>query len=233
MDVRFKLIILLGGNLAVTQAGYAGLACMGVIQILLLRHLRIPTGRFLNEIKMFLVLLLLVFVARSISEPGRPVFSWQVVVVTSAGLFHGGLICLRLMHVVLLGLFFIRSSRPWEIKTAIHWFLAPVPGVPANRISLMISLMFRFIPLVLEQVSEISEAQQARAVGLRKNPVFRMKILVIPLLENSFKKADEMVMAMESRCYSDTRTDPTLQSGKSDWLVLALSGALGTFVVII
>ncbi len=224
LDVRFKLVILIAFNLALTRAGIEGLAGLSVVLILLLAFLRISIGRILFEMRVFLILLLAVFTARSLSEPGVSLISYRGLAITMEGVQIGGIVCWRLFQIVLLGLFFIRTSRPWEIKVAIQWFLSPIPGVPAHRISLMISLMFRFIPMIMELYSEISEAQQSRAVALRKNPFFRMKVLVIPLLENTFRKADEMALAMEARCYSDRRTDPILRSGRKDWLLMILSG---------
>ena len=233
LDIRMKLVIMIAMNLAVANTGIEGMLALSAVMVLLLVYLHLSILKLLSEVRLFLFLLLFVFLARSISEPGKALFDIWSISVTLAGIQSGGVICWRLMLVVFIGLFFIRTSKPSEIKSAVQWFLGPVPGVPANRIALMISLMFRFIPMILDLYAEISDAQQSRAVALRKNPLFRMKMLVIPLMENIFRKADEMALAMEARCYSDNRTDPSLTAGKEDWLVGLFAGVGVSMLLVI
>lgn len=233
LDVRVKLFVFIILNLSVARSGDLALAILSGVLVLMLVYLRIPIILMLHEIRLFLLMLLLVFFARSFSEPGSPLFSTWRSGVTVEGVIAGGFVCWRLFLIVLLGLFFIRTSRPIAIKAGIYWFLKFIPRLPAHRISLMISLMFRFVPMIMELVSELSEAQQARAVGLRKNPFYRLKVLVIPLMENTFRKADEMILAMEARSYSDSRTDPELRSRREDWLVFTLATVFSSGMVML
>lgn len=225
MDVRFKLVIFIGVNLTVAQSTLMGLSGLTVFLSLTLPSLGISFKKLLIELRLFMLLLLLVFLARAVSETGEPLVSGWLGQVTLQGIQKGAVVCWRLLLIVFLGLLFIRTSRSWEIKAAIQWFLDPIPRVPAQRLSLMFSLMFRFIPMILELQADISEAQQSRLVSLRKNPLFRLKVMTVALLENTFQKVDEMTIAMESRCYSDKRTDPILISRRSDWLMLFTSAA--------
>ncbi|MBU2645473.1 energy-coupling factor transporter transmembrane protein EcfT [bacterium] len=224
LDNRFKLVMLLGVNLAVARSNPGGLLGLTVILIPIIIKLHISFKSVLKEIRFFLLLLLFVFTARSFTTPGVSLFSIGSLSITEQGVLAGGLVCWRLFLIVVLGLLFIRTSRAMEIKAAIQWYLKPVPWISGQRIALMISLMFRFIPMILELSTEIAEAQQSRAVGRRKNPLFRIRIFVLPLMEGIFKKADEMVDAMEARCFSENRTDPLLSCQHSDWRVLALAG---------
>ncbi len=231
LDIRFKLVIMLGSNLAVALTSPAGLLGLSVILILMLVKLNISIQRVLSEIRFFLLLLLLVFFARAFSTPGVPLFPDWTLSLTREGLRTGGLVCWRLALVVTLGLLFVHTSRPLEIKAAIQWYFRPIPWVSGQRIGLMISLMCRFIPIILEHAGEISEAQSSRAVECRKNPLFRIRVFVLPLMEGVFKKADEMVDSMEARCFSESRTDPELLSRSTDWFVLVSSG-VGCFGMI-
>ncbi|MBT3224779.1 MAG: energy-coupling factor transporter transmembrane protein EcfT [Deltaproteobacteria bacterium] len=233
LDIRFKLLILIGVNLSVALASQSGLAGLSTVLILTLWWLRISVRRLLSEIRLFLLLLVLIFSARAFSTPGSPLIPSWTASLTTEGLQAGGLICWRLSLIVMLGLLFIYTSKPLEVKAAIQWYFRPIPGVSGQRIALMISLMIRFIPMILELSGEISEAQRSRAIESRKNPLFRMKVFVLPLLEGVFKKADEMVDSMEARCFSENRTDPELLCQRSDWILLALSGVscLGMIIV--
>lgn len=227
LDMRFKLILMLVANLSLTRADWSGLIAVSMFSTLLALMLRIPFLRLLIEIRLFLLLLAFVFIARSVSvADGQPLFdAWKAF--TREGLISGVMICWRLLLVVLIGLFFMRTSRTWGVKAAIEWFLRPLPGESSKRIALMLSLMLRFLPMILELAGEISEAQQARLIGLRKNPLYRIKMQIIPLLVESFHKADQFVTAMEARCYSDSRTAPALHAERRDWIILiAFSGFL-------
>jgi energy-coupling factor transporter transmembrane protein EcfT len=78
----------------------------------------------------------------------------------------------------------------------------------------------RFIPFIFEQAKKTAEAQRARGVENRKNPVYRLKMFGIPLMRRIFERADKLVLAMEARCYSENRTDSLLSSGVRDWIAL-------------
>jgi len=86
--------------------------------------------------------------------------------------------------------------------------------------------------MMLELNGEIAEAQQARAVGLRKNPVYRIRVQLVPLLQNIFRRADEVILAMEARCYSENRTDPEFSAKRRDWVVLLGSVLLALLILI-
>ena len=76
-------------------------------------------------------------------------------------------------------------------------------------------------------------AQKSRCVELRKNPVKRVGFLAIPLLSRALGRADEIVYAMESRCYSEQRTRALFKTNKIDWLVFALCLAMLVFVMVV
>jgi len=79
----------------------------------------------------------------------------------------------------------------------------------------MISLALCFMPVILKQAQEISDAQKARCADLQKNPTRRIMGFALPLLKKIFLSADHLILAMESRCYSNDRTDPEFNpSGK-------------------
>jgi biotin transport system permease protein/energy-coupling factor transport system permease protein len=80
--------------------------------------------------------------------------------------------------------------------------------------------MIRFLPVILAQAKEIGDAQKARGIANRKNPVFRLKSLVIPLLRRTFERADDLTYAMAARGYVEHRTPMPFSATKTDWLVL-------------
>lgn len=180
----------------------------------------------LNSIKYFILLLFFIFIARALTVKGDILFSFYGMSITEQGLNEGILVAFRFFLVMLTGLLFSITTKPSSVKSAVQWFFKPIPFVPEKRVAVMISLSLGFMPVILKQAKEISDAQKARCSDLQKNPVKRITRLVLPLLKKTFLSADSLVLAMESRCYNDDRTDPEfLSSGKE------IPFLIGSFII--
>jgi energy-coupling factor transporter transmembrane protein EcfT len=226
LDARFKLLFLVLISLTSLKAGLWALLflCGGLIWIL--SNARLSLFAVLRELRYFLFLLLFVFAVRALATPGEAVFTSKLLIITREGLADGVLVCWRLLLIVLLGLVLTATTRPAEIRAAVEWILKPIPAVPAKRIGTMMALIMRFIPVILNQVRETAEAQRARGVENRKNPVYRLIKLGIPLIRRTFENADHLIVAMESRCYSENRTGPEMMSTRKDVAALFVIIAL-------
>ncbi len=128
----------------------------------------------------------------------------------SAGMYDATLVCWRIILAAYAGISLMATTRTWEIRAALRWFFKLIPFVPEKRLSTMISLMMRFLPMILRQSNEISDAQKARGIECRKNPIYRMVRFVLPLTRRTFEDADNLIIAMEARCYCEDRTEPEL-----------------------
>jgi len=220
LDVRFKLIFLVLISLSSLRAQVAGLFLLTLILVLALIHVRVSLGSILRDLRYVSVLLVFIFVTRALSTSGSALFEFKIISVTREGLHAGALVCWRLVIVIITGLAFVLTTRPSEIKGAVAWMLRPFPFVPAKRIATMMGLVVRFMPVIFQQTKETLDAQRARGVENRKNPVYRLVKLGIPVLRRTFERADKLAFAMEARCYSEDRTDPRLASGIKDWIAL-------------
>ena len=224
LDVRFKLIFLVLISVTSLKSYTVSLSVLTLVLVASLLHAQLSLKSILKVFRYFFVLLAFIFFARALSTPGSVVIEVKAVSMTREGFYDGALICWRLVIVVLTGLAFVSTTRPSEIKAAVEWLLNPFPFIPSKRIAIMMSLVVRFIPVVFDQARETADAQRARGVDNRKNPVYRLRKLGIPLMRRTFERADKLAVAMEARCYSENRTDPGLCARLRDW------GAL--FVVI-
>lgn len=221
LDARFKLGFLILISLSSLKFGLISLAIFAPVLCLLMIHLGISLASVFREIRYFLILLLFVFAARSLSTPGTPVLELRYPIsltVTGEGLHEGTLVCCRLILIVLTGLLLISTTRPSEIRAAVGWFLSPFSFLPGKRVATMIGLTIRFIPVILDQARETVNAQRARGIENRRNPVYRLIRLVIPLMRRTFENADHLIVAMEARCYDENRTEPPLTSGRKEWI---------------
>lgn len=231
LDVRFKLVFLIVLSLASLHGSARALLILTGVLLALARNAGIAFGPVVRQLRYVFILLGLIFAARSLSTPGTAVFEYGVLIVTGEGLYAGAMVCWRLTAVILLSLLFVRTTRPSAIKASVEWFLRPVPLVPEKRVSMMISLLLRFLPVILEEAKETLDAQRARSVENRKNPVYRVRKIAIPVLRRIFLRADKLALAMEARCYSENRTDPELYAGGRDWIALFAVAGLCVLIV--
>lgn len=223
-DVRFKMFFLVLLSIATIHAEFFGLSILLLTQTLAVILTNISIKRLIRELKYFFIFLGFIFVVRGLSTPGETFFQISifslVISVTKQGIFSGALVCFRLFLVVLLGYLFVWSTIPSQIRVGVAWFLKPVPLIPEKKIATMLSLLIRFLPMILQESKETLNAQRARCIENRKNPFYRLIKLAIPMLRRIFLKADDLVLAMEARGYTENRTMPRLCSKKSDWLSL-------------
>jgi energy-coupling factor transport system permease protein len=156
---------------------------------------------------------------------GTPLLSWGIILITDEGLYRAVFMTLRLLLLFLSATLLTLTTSPIALCDAIASMLKPFEriGVPAYEISLMISIALRFIPTLLEDFDRIRKAQLSRgAVFDRGGPIARAKALVpcfVPLFAQSFRHAENLALAMESRCYhgGDRRTHyHTLKFGVPD-----------------
>lgn len=228
LDPRFKimfiiLLSLVGLNLHFVSLGILTVLLLGVILIA-----RLPIYSGLKELRYFFILIVFVFIAHVLSTGGQSLMSLNMMTVSKQGLYAGALVCWRLIFIVLLGFTFISTTRPSAIKAAVQWFLRPFPFIPEQKVAVMMGLILRFVPVIFDQAKETLEAQKARCVQNKKNPVYRLIKLGFPLMRRTFERADDLVAAMEARGFTENRTDPELASSRRDWIALFVIIALST-----
>jgi len=153
---------------------------------------------------------------------GDILFSFYEVSITEQGVKNGTLVAYKFFLVMVSGILFASTTRTSSLKNAVQWFLQPVPYIPEKRVAVMISLSIGFMPIILNQAKEISQAQEARCADLQKNPIKKIIRLVLPLLKKTFLSANHLILAMESRCYNDDRTEPYFSpSGREIHFIVA------------
>ncbi len=221
LDTRLKFFITCLVGMSMLPA--EGIACC--FYFLMLHFFLKKTGLhffpILNHMKLFLILLFFIFLTKALTTQGNLLFSAYSLTVTGQGVTEGAMTAFKFFLLMLTGLIFSATTRPSSVKAAVQWFLKPIPLVPEKRVAVMISLALCFLPVILKQAKEVSDAQKARCAHLQKNPVKKTMGLALPLLKKTFLSADHLVLAMESRCYCDDRTDPEFTpSGKEKAFLL-------------
>jgi biotin transport system permease protein len=225
MDARVKLAALVLMGIASLHAGSVGMMIASATALFVLSQIRIPIRQAVFELRWFLVLVLVVWLIRCLNTPGQAILAWHGIALSYGGAVAGAMISWRWLFIVCLGLCLSASTRTTEISAAVQWGLRPLLGRSAYKIGLMIGLLMRSIEIILTQARQIADAQRARAIDNRKNPIYKMKMAVIPLMRGSFLTADRMATAISSRCYGDSRTPYAWHFTRND--------AIGAFAILL
>ncbi len=220
VDPRFKLGCLIIASMGALNGDAAALGLWSIASAALFAEMRMPLMTVARELRYFALLILLVVLARTLTAAGEPLIRFWGVALTRQGLIEGALAGWRLGLVVMLGLLFMAATRTWQVKSAVESLLKPVPFIPHKRIAAMMGLLLRFIPLILSTARDTADAQRARGIENRRNPVFRLIKLAVPLLRKTFLDADRLATAMDARCYTESRSTQPLFARGGDWAFL-------------
>jgi len=233
MDGRIKLLCMVLLSISVSFASewkhYLVPLCLVIIALIIAK---LPVADLLKEMKFFAFLMLIVFVSNAFAIPGDPLPMLPTQSISIQGVIRGGHFIGRFTLIILITIIVINTTSLLTYKKVIEWYLRPIPFIPEVRIATMVNLIFVLISIILDNYKEQMEAQKSRCVELQKSPIKRLKFITFPLLSRTLQRADEIVYAMESRCFSEIRTKAIFKTNKSDWLILAICGAV-FFIVIL
>ena len=127
--------------------------------------------------------------------------------ITWEGIRQGVFMGLRLVFLVLVTSLLTLTTSPISLTDGLEYRLSPGKriGIPAHELAMMMSIALRFIPTLLEETEKIMKAQMARGADFSSGNLWTraksMVPLLVPLFVSAFRRADELAMAMEARCY--------------------------------
>ncbi len=149
----------------------------------------------------------LTFVLNSFMIKGRVIYEIGPLDITYEGLSQGAFMAIRLILLIIGTSLLTLTTSPISLTDGIERLMSPFKrfGVPAHELAMMMTIALRFIPTLLEETDKIMKAQMARGADFESgNIINRAKNLVpllVPLFISAFRRADDLAMAMESRCY--------------------------------
>jgi energy-coupling factor transport system permease protein len=187
--------------------GY-GLLTLFLLGVILLA--RIPLGFVLRGLRPIIFLLVLTVVLNmffSGVDGGTVVFRIWRLAATREGIIRALFIAARLILLVGVTSLLTFTTSPVELTDGIERLLRPFRriGVPAHELAMMMTIALRFIPTLLEETEKIMKAQMARGAVFDRGGVLRraraLIPVLVPLFVSAFRRADELALAMEARCY--------------------------------
>ena len=166
---------------------------------------------------------------------GRVLLDWWIFTVTTEGVKRAFLMIARIMMLIMGTFLLTYTTSPIALTDGLEMLLGPLKKlhVPVHEMSMMMSMALRFIPTLIEETDKIMSAQKARGADFETGKLTdRAKALLpllVPLFVSSFRRADELAVAMESRCYhgGEGRTRmKQLHMKDRDWTALALGAVV-------
>ena len=187
---------------------------------------RVPLRFILRGLKTVFIIILITVAFNLFQTPGTQVLlEWNFLRITKEGVLSAAAMALRLVLLILGSSFLTLTTPPIALTDAIESLLKPLERVkvPAHEIAMMMSIALRFIPILLEETDKIMKAQLARGANFEQKGIIKkakaMLPLLVPLFLSAFRRADDLALAMEARCYRGgqgrTKFKP-LKYGKAD-----------------
>ena len=136
-----------------------------------------------------------------------PIFHWWIITISREGMVQGANVVLRIIVILILSNAFTLTTPPIVLTDGLERLLSPLRVVhfPAHEMAMMMSIALRFIPTLLEEADKIMKAQTARGADFESgNLIQRAKAMVpllVPLFVGAFRRAEELALAMDARCY--------------------------------
>lgn len=168
---------------------------------------KVPMRMMLRSLKPLWWIILFTFVVHIFSTPGEELCKVAFLSVTAEGIVEGFYICLRLVLLICLSSLLTFTTSPLKLTDAMEALLSPGKrvGVPAHELAMMMTIALRFVPTLIQETDRIMKAQQSRGADFMTGSIMkRMQAFVpvlVPLFLSAFRRADDLAMAMEARCY--------------------------------
>lgn len=242
LDPRIKIIItFLFVILIFFVKTYLGYGMVFLFLVAAIAISKIPPKYVLKGLKPLLFIIILTFILNVFFTSGETVI-WSLgrVKVTQEGLRQGIFMAFRLILLVTGTSMLTLTTSPIDLTDGIESLLNPLKIIrfPVHELAMMMTIALRFIPTLLEETDKIMKAQMARGADFESgNIIQRAKALVpllVPLFISAFRRADELAMAMEARCYrgGDNRTRmKVLKTHPRDYIALLCTLVLMIIII--
>lgn len=233
LDARTKIMATFIYIFAVFAAkGIVGYCLCGALLLAMLKLCKVPVKMMMGGLKSIIAIVIFTVVLNMLFvRTGKEILSLGFVHITSDGIIMSVKLCIRLVMIILGSSVLTFVTSPISLTEGIEALLKPFKkvGVPAHEIAMMMSIALRFIPTLVDELDKIKKAQMARGADFDTGGLIAkaksMIPLLVPLFVSAFRRADELAMAMEARCYRGdvNRTKmKRLEYGRNDYITYAV-----------
>ncbi|WP_026490006.1 energy-coupling factor transporter transmembrane component T family protein [Butyrivibrio sp. XBB1001] len=202
---------------------------------------KVPPKFIFRGMKTIFFLLMITMVFNLFLTPGKELISIWKLTITYEGLKMAIMMAIRLMFLITGSSLMTLTTTPNNLTDGLEKLLRPLRlfKVPVHEISMMMSIALRFIPILMEETDKIMKAQMARGADFESGSIIkRAKSLVpllVPLFISAFRRANDLAMAMEARCYKGgdgrTKMKPLIYQNRDRLAYLVIWAYLGIIIV--
>ena len=243
LDPRVKLILTILFIVAVFMShSFVGYILLLGFLIFACKVSNVPFRFLLKGLRPLRMIIVLTFLLNLFFTPGEDLWvSVWIIRIYREGFLQALFYSLRLAFLVAGTSLLTLTTSPIALSDGIEKLLSPLRKIhfPAHELAMMMTIALRFIPTLLEETDKIMKAQMARGADFESgNLLVRAKAMVpllVPLFVSAFRRAGDLAMAMESRCYhgGEGRTRlRVLKTARNDWIALAVVSLLVVLIVL-
>lgn len=214
-DPRLKIIFMIAYIILIfCTFNFFSLGVVFLSTIIIILLSRVPIKMYLKSLKVIIIIVLITSLLNLFYGTGEPIFKWWIIKITVEGINNAIFVSVRIINLILVSSCLTFTTSPTDLTDAIERLMKPLKifHVKVHEIAMMMTIALRFIPTLLEETNKIMAAQKARGADMESgNIIKRIQALVpvlIPLFVSAFRRAFELAVAMECRCYQggDGRT---------------------------
>ncbi|MCI5958320.1 MAG: energy-coupling factor transporter transmembrane component T [Lachnospiraceae bacterium] len=198
--------------------------------IFVIRMSKVPFSYIVRGLKAIVFLLIITTLFNLFLTAGKPIVTIWKFSLTYEGIASAFYLAVRLIFLIIGSSLMTLTTTPNQLTDGLERLLGPLKKikVPVHEISMMMSIALRFIPILMEETDKIMKAQMARCADFESgNIIKKVKALIpllVPLFISSFRRANDLAMAMEARCYQGgegrTKMKPLIYK-KQDYIAYA------------
>ena len=209
LDPRTKILLTVALMVCIfVCAGFAGFAAIAAFILICVAVAGLKLRFVLRGLKPIAVIVAFTFLLNLFLQSGGTVlWQWWIIKITSTGLRSALFMAIRLIMLVMGTQLLTLTTSPIALTDGLESLFKPLSriGFPAHELAMMMSIALRFIPTLIEETNKITQAQKARGADFESGNLIKrakaMLPLLVPLFVSAFRRADELAMAMEARCY--------------------------------
>lgn len=243
LDPRVKIILTIAYIvLLFVVQGFSGfIVSLGLLLAVYLIA-KIPLKLILKSLKPILPLILFTAVINIFFISGRVLWHWWIFTISWEGIRMAVFIAIRLVALIAGSSILTYTTSPIALTDGIERLLSPLKKVkfPAHELAMMMTIALRFIPTLLEETNKIMSAQKARGADMESGGLLkRAKALIpilIPLFVSAIRRAEELALAMECRCYRGgegrTRMKQLHMGGRDAVALLVMAAAFAAVILL-
>ena len=208
LDPRVKILSLIAYIVLIfCTFNFVSLAFLAAVVLLIVLLSKVPLKMYLKSLKVIIVIVAITSLLNLFYGTGEPIFQWGFIKVTWEGVKNAILVCVRIICLILFSSVLTFTTSPTDLTDALERLMKPLTifHIKVHEIAMMMTIALRFVPTLLEETDKIMAAQKARGADMESGGLItRIKALVpilVPLFVSAFRRAYELAVAMECRCY--------------------------------